>query len=129
MAHRASTAPTAWSDEPPGSSTRNGGRFAVETHWQTADGDSGTGSAIQLTSDTGYFWFFGPDNVEVIVKVLDACGLPGFDNFWVFAAGLTNVEVLLRVTDTESGEIQEYQNPQGTAFQPIQDTDSFANCP
>ena len=107
----------------------NGGRFRVEALWQTPDGGSGAGQALPLTGESGYFWFFGADNVEVIVKLLDACGLPQFRNYWVFAAGLTNVEVLLRVTDTESGEVREYRNPQGTAFQPIQDTGSFATCP
>ncbi len=83
---------------------------------------------MQLTGDAGYFWFFSANNVEVVVKVLDACGLAPFHNFWVFAAGLTDVEVTLRVVDTVSGEVREYLNPQGTAFQPIQDTDAFATC-
>ncbi len=107
----------------------NGERFRVEALWRTADGDSGTGQPVALTDDTGFFWFFGPDNVEVVVKVLDACGLPAFRNFWIFAAGLTDVEVVLRVTDTVSGEVEEYVNPQGAAFQPVQDTGSFFTCP
>ena len=43
-------------------------------------------------------------------------------------AGLTNVEVRLVVTDTETGQVQEYRNNSGTAFQPIQDTQAFATC-
>ncbi len=104
-----------------------GGRFRIEARWETAAGDRGDGRAFELSGDTGYFWFFGPDNVEVVVKVLDACVAP-FDHFWVFAAGLTNVAVTLRVTDTVSGEVREYENPLGAAFQPIQDTEAFATC-
>ncbi len=104
------------------------GRFLVEARWRTPDGGSGTGQAIPLTGDSGYFWFFSPNNVEVVVKVLDACDLASFQNFWVFGAGLTDVEVTLRVTDTESGEIQEYFNPLGTAFQTITDTGHFMTC-
>ncbi len=104
------------------------GRFRVEARWRTRTGLEGSGQAVELTGDTGYFWFFSPDNVEAVVKVLDACFAP-FDRFWVFAAGLTNVEVTLKVTDTVSGEVREYQNPQETAFRPIQDTQAFATCP
>jgi hypothetical protein len=45
------------------------------------------------------------------------------------AGGLTDVNVILTVTDTQTGVIKTYTNPQGTPFQPIQDTDAFATCP
>ena len=77
--------------------------------------------------DTGLFWFFDQGNVELVVKVLDACA-PPFDRFWVFASGLTNVEVDLRVTDTMTDEVRVYRNAQAQSFQPIQDTDAFATC-
>jgi hypothetical protein len=104
------------------------GRFIVETFWRTPQGQTGAGRAVGLTRDTGYFWFFGPDNVEAVVKVLDACEIEPFHNFWVFAAGLTNVEVTLRVTDTVSGAVQEYVNPLGHSFRPVLDTNAFRTC-
>ena len=105
-----------------------GGRFQVEASWRIPGGDEGHGVAIPFREDTGLFWFFDSSNVEVIVKVLDACAEP-FDRFWVFASGLTNVEVQLRVTDTATGEVRVYDNPQGQRFQPIQDTQAFDTCP
>ena len=48
---------------------------------------------------------------------------------WVFAGGLTSVRVELRVTDTQKGQTRTYVNPQGAAFQPIQDTSAFSTCP
>lgn len=105
-----------------------GDRFRVTADWQTQQGTQGSGNGVELTTDTGYFWFFDENNVEVVVKVLNAC-VPPFDRFWVFASGLTDVEVQLRVTDTVRGAVQTYSNPQGTAFQPIQDTQAFATCP
>lgn len=103
------------------------GRFVVETTWADFDGGDGVGTGDPLTDESGTFWFFDPANIEVIVKVLDACDV--FDRYWVFAAGLTNVEVGLTVTDTMAGTSKIYDNPLGTAFQPILDVDAFATCP
>ena len=83
--------------------------------------------AVELTSDTGYFWFFNSSNVEMVVKVINACSFT--QRFWVFSGGLTNVEVEMTVEDTESGEVNVYLNPLGEPFQPIQDTEVFATCP
>ncbi len=106
----------------------DGERFQITTSFNTGS-ETGAGKAVQLTDDTTYFWFFNPENVEMIVKVLDACDVPGFNNFWVFAGGLTNVEVNLTVVDTQTGQSQVYTNPLNTPFQPIQDTEAFATCP
>lgn len=101
-------------------------RFKMEATWTASDGRSGPGQAVALTPDGGYFWFFSPRNTELLVNVIDGCS---FNNhYWVFGAGLTNVGVVLRVTDPHTGQVSTYTNPQGTAFQPIQDTSAFA-CP
>lgn len=105
----------------------NGGRFRVEADWDTGQGAQGAGQAVELTADTGLFWFFDPDNIESVVKVLDGCALN--QRYWVFAGGLTNVRTEITITDTATGEVETYINPQGTAFLPIQDTDAFATCP
>ena len=41
------------------------------------------------------YTFFGPGNVEVVVKVLDGCSQNG--HFWVYAAGLTDLRWRLEV--------------------------------
>jgi photosystem II stability/assembly factor-like uncharacterized protein len=112
----------------PGATTLclNGGRFGVTTEWSTSDGRSGTGQAVALTEDTGYFTFFDAANVEVLVKVLNGCGFN--ERFWTFAGGLTDVNVVMTVVDSQTGDVKTYTNPQGTLFQPIQDTDAFATC-
>jgi len=104
-----------------------GGRFRVTSEWQTPQGSEGHGRAVQLTPDTGYFWFFRDGNVEEVVKVLDACDLD--QRFWVFAAGLTNVRVVTTVTDTLRDQTRTYVNDQGRAFRPLQDTNAFSTCP
>lgn len=105
-----------------------GERFRVRASWRTGAGQSGGGRAIPLATDTGAFWFFGPTNYEVVVKVLDACA-PPYGRFWVFAAGLTDVEVTLTVEDAVAGKTRVYHNPLGAVFQPVQDTHAFATCP
>lgn len=105
----------------------NKSRFRVTASYLTSNGQGGQAQAVPLTADTGYFWFFGSQNVEVVVKVIDGCSI--FSRFWVFAAGLTNVSVTMTVTDTKTGAFRTYQNLQGTPFQPIQDTAAFATCP
>jgi hypothetical protein len=101
-------------------------RFKVTAQWRTPAGQSGTGKAVRLTPDTGYFWFFQDSNVEFVLKILNGCSLSR--RFWVFAGGLTNVQVDITVLDTVTGTQKVYHNPQNTAFQPIQDTNAFANC-
>jgi hypothetical protein len=103
------------------------GRFFVEAIFQDEQGDQGLAHVVSVTSDTAYLWFFGSTNVEAVVKILDGCGLGG--HYWVFAGGLTNVHVILRVTDTHSGAQRYYEVPNGPAFQPIQDTAALGNCP
>jgi PKD repeat protein len=106
----------------------NNGRFALTTQWTKPDTSTGQGNAIPLTGDSGYFWFFDASNIEAVVKVLNGCGIDGA--YWVFAAGLTNVKVDLKAIDTQTGIVYDKQNPQGAAFQPIQDTHAFpTSCP
>lgn len=103
------------------------GRFAVRADWRIPGGLFGSGQVIPLTDYSGGFWFFQPKNVEMVLKVLNGCTNNG--RFWVFAAGMTNVETSLVVTDTETGVSKRYENPLGTPFAPILDTQAFVTCP
>ena len=105
----------------------NNGRFRVVADFLTPQGQSGNAQMIKLTDDSGYMWFFQASNIEAVVKVLNGCGVNG--HYWFFAGGLTNVQVNITVTDTQTGEVRFYTNPQGRAFQPIQDTRAFTTCP
>jgi hypothetical protein len=89
------------------------GRFQVQVAWRVpSQGRSGSGMAVPLTGDTGYLWFFNEENVELIIKVLDARAVNG--HFWVFYGALSNVEYTITVTDTETGAVKTYENPSGT---------------
>lgn len=94
-------------------------RFQVSITWRDPRGNEGVGTAIELTDDTGTFWFFDDQNLELMVKVLDGRSLNG--NFWVFYGSLSNVAFELTVVDTETGASNLYRNPQGT-FASVGDT-------
>ena len=49
-----------------------GGRYRVTVDWQDQHNQrSRVGGASPYAERTGFFWFFKPDNVELVVKVLD----------------------------------------------------------
>ncbi|HVS64347.1 MAG TPA: hypothetical protein VMT85_12690 [Thermoanaerobaculia bacterium] len=78
---------------------------------------------VELTADTGYGWFLNDQNLEVFVKVLDACGVNG--RYWVFFGGLTDLEVDLRVRSAINGQVLTKSNPPGTGFQTEANTGFF----
>lgn len=91
----------------------NGGRFQVKVSWSApSQGKSGEGQAVPITGDTGYFWFFSDNNVELIIKVLDGRGING--HYWVFYGALSNVQYTITVTDTQTTAHRVYENPDGT---------------
>lgn len=98
-----------------------GKRFRIEAEWVAANfaPGRGVGHPVALTEDTGYFWFFSPQNVEVVVKVLDGRAITG--RYWVFFGALTNQEFRLRVRDTQFGNEKEYFNPRNQ-FASVADT-------
>ena len=104
------------------------GRFEVRVRWRDAQGQTGFGKRKEIDSNSSVlFWFFNPDNVEFLVKVLDACSLN--QRFWVFGAASTDVEYTLEVTDKEAGDVvKTYFNPLGTASPAITDIQAFATC-
>ncbi len=114
----------------PGSSNLclNRDRFKVKVDWRDFQGNTGSARVVPYGSDdSGIFWFFDSDNWEMLVKVLDGCGVNR--KFWVFSAATTNVEYVLRVTDTKTNKVRVYRNPLGTAADAITDASAFATCP
>jgi hypothetical protein len=101
----------------------NAGRFRAEVQWAVPTANqSGQAPAVPLTADTGYFWFFSANNIELVVKVVDGRGFNG--KFWVFYGALSNVEYRLTVTDLQTGAVRIYENPNGQ-LSSVADTAAF----
>jgi hypothetical protein len=102
------------------------GRFKVDIVWRTSGGSIGAGHGAKLSGSSGTFWFFDSSNLEMLIKVLDACQRSG--TYWVFFAATTDVDFTATVTDTHTGVVKQYTNTAGRAAQPVQDTTTFKTC-
>ncbi|HEV8630586.1 MAG TPA: hypothetical protein VGV61_09745 [Thermoanaerobaculia bacterium] len=104
----------------------NQGRFRVRAKWETGNAQ-GNGMTVPFSAESGSFWFFSPVNLELDVKVINACSLN--NRYWVYAAGLTDVKVALTVVDTVASVTKTYDNPLNHTFTTITDSAAFATCP
>jgi hypothetical protein len=103
-----------------------GGRFRVTASWRGDEGRARSAGGRPLTRNTAAFWFFDPANIELVVKTLDGCGVN--QRHWVFAGGLTDVEVALQVDDTGTGDSRTYFARGGRSFVPVRDSKAFPEC-
>jgi hypothetical protein len=108
-------------------------RFEVKASYSTslAGGLSGNASAIPTAplgvTRGGLFWFFSPDNPEVLVKVLNGCALN--NHYWVYVTAGTNAGFTVTVKDITLGHVAKtYTNPDLTEALPVQDTSALASC-
>lgn len=100
-----------------------GGRFRVAVAWiDERNGFEGLGRARPLEPDTGAFWFFSSNNLELMVKVLDGRAFNG--RFWVFYGALSDVRYEITVRDTLRGVTRTYSNPTGNLAS-VADTAAF----
>jgi len=105
-----------------------GGRFKVTVAWVSGTA-AGMGTTVPLASnpDSGLLYFFSPSNIEMLIKVVNGCGLT--NTHWVFFAATTNVQFTVTVVDVTTGKTKVYFNPLNQAAVPMQDTLAFATCP
>jgi hypothetical protein len=106
------------------------GRFSAVASFRTGPpGAAETAAAVVNCPNpgSGLFWFFSPDNWELMVKGIDGCAVNS--RFWVFSAATTNVFYRLEILDIPSGEQRIYFNYPGPPAPAVTDTGAFANCP
>jgi hypothetical protein len=83
---------------PTQSLTLQTGRFLVTaTFTDPITGAQQTAQAVQLSDESGYFWFFGSTNTELSLKILNGQLING--RSWLFLASMTTVGFSVKVTD------------------------------
>ena len=79
------------------------------------------------SADSALFYFFSPDNWELMVKLLDGCAING--HFWVFGAASTDVGYTVRVEDLAAsggaGAERTYRHEPGAPAPAITDIEAF----
>lgn len=88
------------------------GRFRISVQWTDFVGGTGAGVALPYTADSGFFYFFDPANVELLVKIVNGCGLT--NSYWFFNAAASNVGLVYTVTDLQTCQSKSVTNPLGT---------------
>lgn len=105
-------------------------RFSVEVNFvdpnlEPPDDEKTARVADSLTTaNTGFFWFFNQENIELAVKVLDGRAANG--SFWILYGGLSDVQYELTVEDTVTGESASYENEKGSLCGQV-DIEPFAD--
>jgi plastocyanin len=102
------------------------GRFRIRVTWTNFAGESGQGVALEYTADSGFFYFFQPEVLELLVKIVNGCGLN--DAYWFFNAAASNVGLVYTVTDLQTCETRTVTNPVGV-FASGGNINFFPNCP
>lgn len=104
-------------------------RFIASVTYENLLHEVYTALACGMTHSAGYFFFSDPANVEIPMKMLNACGGGNPPTHWVFAAGLTNFGVQLTIFDLFTGTSRTYTNPTGQFFELIIDQQTPFPCP
>ncbi len=72
------------------------GGYEVSMCYVTPGGEEGQAKAEAWSGEGGILWFFGRENPEVLVKVLNGCA--SNEHRWVFVAPVTTLDFTLWVT-------------------------------
>jgi hypothetical protein len=99
----------------------------VRVNWENFTGGTGAGFAVPNTPDSGFFYFFNPNNLELLVKMVRGCGT-NFNAYWFFYAAASNVGLEYEVLDTTACVVKTYSNPVGN-FASFGDINALATCP
>ncbi len=87
------------------------GRFRWFAGWRDFTDRQGVGQASDAIPGAAAFWFFAPENLELVGKVFDGGPVNGF--FWTYLASLSNLETSLTLFDVATGAHADYANPLG----------------
>jgi len=111
----------------------NNDRFRVQVSFTTTTGGltgqtvMSPGSSVPLGPVEGGFWFLDEDRLEMIVKIVNGCGLN--NRYWVFFTGLTDVDTTISLTITDTATDAPSTYDMSIPSPPVIDTEAFDTCP
>ena len=109
--------------EPSGPALTLRGGYTVSMCYETREGEVGDARDWGLdSSQSGLLYFFKRNNVEVLIKVLDGCGVNG--HRWVYVAPVTDLAFNLYV-ESPTGERWTHRNRLGQTADTAADASAF----
>jgi hypothetical protein len=103
-------------------------RFVVAIDGVSNHPGDGIATPVRFGSqDSAFFWFYNDTNIEVLLKVLNACDFNG--HWWVFLAGTTNQAHRVLVADTTTQQVKIYNRALGPPAPAVTDTLTPFPCP
>ena len=110
--------------EPDAAALTLAGGYRVSLCYETYAGDTGEALDYGLdSSQSGLLYFFERDNAEVLIKVLDGCGVNG--HRWVFVAPVTDLAFNLVVESPDGGRRWTHTNRLGQTADAASDVAAF----
>ena len=89
------------------------GGYEVSMCYLLPNGEQRQVEGDRWSNEAGILWFFGRNNPEVLVKVLNNCNESGYR--WVFVAPVTTLEFSLRITGPGGAPWEHTNAPGATA--------------
>ncbi|REJ77191.1 MAG: hypothetical protein DWQ36_17495 [Acidobacteria bacterium] len=110
-----------------------GDRFEVVASWRLPSQPEVERNALVVprapgtSEESALFGFLDRDNWELLVKVLDGCEING--HFWVYGAAATDLGFRVRVLDTVTNALWDYESPAGERAPAFTDVEALSICP
>jgi plastocyanin len=105
----------------------NGGRFEAMVERNPGAGEGRTWRLeLRDAPSTGLFAFSRSSDPQVLLNVTDGCAAN--QHYWLSLATITDVELTVKVRDTQTGRTWVYFKPAGSVPAPIRDVEAFSSC-
>ncbi len=98
--------------------------FDVRMEYQASSGGPfADGHSTSISDQAGFFYFTNPANMEILVKMIDACTVT--NSYWLFISGLTDRGIKVTVEDIGTGADKTFESSLGSNFLLVKDFNTF----
>ena len=104
-----------------------GGRFEAMVEWHRSR-PAADGGARQMVlpeaPNSALFSSSRTPDLPLLLNVLDGCNVNG--HYWLYFATVADVELTVKIRDTQTGRTWAYFNPAGSVPTPVRDVEAFS---